>query len=526
MRNITQAIREMQIAFPAQQLLLPGSETYAACNGSYLAQQESELHPAIIFLPKSTEDVAKIVEIVKPFAVDGSVTFAIRGAGNMPLPGCANTHQGITIDLSLLNTVELGLRGDKIVSVGAGARWAAVDEVVEAAGRGATGARSGTGGVGGLALAGKVSHSLVSILFFSSHDKFILIVHGSSHLFVFRLRCIGGLSFFSSREGFICDNVISFEIVLSSGIITTASSASNPDLWRALRGGGNNFGIVTRFDLSTFPLPTGPPKPLWGGNVYYFPPSFPRQIEALVAELKRGKHADPNTHFMISTGYAAKFGAHMCMNTVYYTHPTSSAPPVMQPFTNIEPQVQALNSLKPVTLTEAAAGQAAGVANKVRCSYMNVTVKADVETLQSAAGIYTAAVKPIQDAKGLVCSLTFQPFPFGLLQASAAKGGNALGLDPEDGPAVSLLLLTYWGAKEDDHRIAEVMKGALGSIQALAVKKGTALEYVYLNYASGFQRPFAGYGKPNQNLLQEVSKKYDPEGLFQKGVPGGFKLFV
>ncbi|KAF4633235.1 hypothetical protein G7Y89_g4884 [Cudoniella acicularis] len=481
MSSTAKAIAALQATLPVEQLLLPGSDAYATSNGAYLAQQESELQPAAIFQPKSAEDVAKFVKIVKPFAVGGSATFAIRGAGNMPLPGCANDDGGLTLDLGFLTTVEL--HENRTVSVGAGAQWSAVDKVVEAAGLGVTGGRSGNGG-------------------------------------------IGGLSFFSSREGFISDNVLSFEIVLASGAITTASPISNPDLWRALRGGGNNFGIVTRYDLATFPLPAGPSKPLWGGNVYYFTPGFPAQIEALVAELKKGKDADPNTHLLISTGYSAQFGVNMCLNTVYYTQPTDEAPPALQPFTNIEPQVQTLNSLKPLNLTEAAAGQAAGVASHVRVSYMNVAVKADVATLQAAADIYNAAVTRIKNATGLTCSLTFQPYPVSLLETSAAKGGNSLGLDAAHGPVVSVLLLTYWNSKKDDARITEAMKGALESIQAQAVEKTTALKYVYLNYAADFQDPIGSYGGLNKAFLQGVSKTHDFEGLFQKGVPGGFKLFT
>lgn len=54
-------------------------------------------------------------------------------------------------------------------------------------------------------------------------------------------RTTGGLSFFSSREGFICDNVVNYEVVLASGEIVNANAHKNTDLWGALRGGGNNF---------------------------------------------------------------------------------------------------------------------------------------------------------------------------------------------------------------------------------------------------------------------------------------------
>ncbi|KAL8919908.1 MAG: hypothetical protein Q9172_004756, partial [Xanthocarpia lactea] len=52
---------------------------------------------------------------------------------------------------------------------------------------------------------------------------------------------------------------MNYEIVLANGQIKNINQTSNPDLYFALRGGGNNFGIVTRFDLQTFPQ-----GPMWG----------------------------------------------------------------------------------------------------------------------------------------------------------------------------------------------------------------------------------------------------------------------
>ncbi|KAI1778217.1 FAD-binding domain-containing protein [Hypoxylon cercidicola] len=477
--DTTKAITALKETFPSSQILLPGTEPYDKRNQSYLATQESDIEPACIFQPENTKDVSRFIQIIKPTALSGKTAFAIRGAGNMPLPGCSNIQDGITLDLGRLNQVELK---DGVVSIGAGTLWNAVDEKVQDAGLAVAGGRSGTSGVGGLALA-------------------------------------GGLSVFSSREGFICDNVRNFEVVLASGDVVNASAHENRDLWIALKGGSNNFGVVTRFDFPTFKQ-----GPFWGGNVLYFPASFPGQIEALVAEIQK-PDADPNTHLMISTGYSALMGGNMCLNTVYYTQDVQN-PAVLEPFTAIQPQVNQPGVPKTLTLTQMASGQAAGVSNQTRCAYMNVTVKADVATLQAATDIYTAAIAPLQSCEGLTCSLTFQPYPVSLLQQSVAKGGNSLGLDPSDGPAVSVLLLTYWKDKSDDEQILTTMKGALEGMRAKAIENGTALEFIYLNYAASFQDPIASYGAKNKQKLQDVSRSYDPDGLFQKGVPGGFKLFT
>lgn len=63
----------------------------------------------------------------------------------------------------------------------------------------------------------------------------------------------GGNSFYAAEHGLACDNVVNFQVVLASAAIVDANSKTNPDLFKALKGGSNNFGIVTRFDMKTFP---------------------------------------------------------------------------------------------------------------------------------------------------------------------------------------------------------------------------------------------------------------------------------
>lgn len=56
-----------------------------------------------------------------------------------------------------------------------------------------------------------------------------------------------------------------YEVVIGGGKVVNANAAENADLWWALKGGSNNFGIVTRFDLNTFPLRDG----VWSGTMSF-----------------------------------------------------------------------------------------------------------------------------------------------------------------------------------------------------------------------------------------------------------------
>jgi hypothetical protein len=66
------------------------------------------------------------------------------------------------------------------------------------------------------------------------------------------------------------------EVVLANGSISQVNYKSHPDLYFALRGGGNNFGIVTRFDLETYAQ-----GKVWGGQVLYIFEDGPAKRDAL-----------------------------------------------------------------------------------------------------------------------------------------------------------------------------------------------------------------------------------------------------
>lgn len=64
----------------------------------------------------------------------------------------------------------------------------------------------------------------------------------------------GGMGAQSRHAGLLCDQLTSASVVLPSGQAVTASAASNPDLFWALRGGGGgNFGVTTSLTFATFP---------------------------------------------------------------------------------------------------------------------------------------------------------------------------------------------------------------------------------------------------------------------------------
>lgn len=89
------------------------------------------------------------------------------------------------------------------------------------------GGRAAPVGVGGFLLGGMHNLESRTVISVSSHFTDV---------------CTGGVSYFLNEYGLGMDNIKSFEVVLGDGSIVTASSSTNSDLFRGLRGGGSNFG--------------------------------------------------------------------------------------------------------------------------------------------------------------------------------------------------------------------------------------------------------------------------------------------
>lgn len=140
----------------------------------------------------------------------------------------------------------------------------------------------------------------------------------------------GGISYFSARKGFACDNVVNYEVVLASGEVVNANATANADLWVALKGGSNNFGIVTRFDLKAFAQGN-----FWGGAILYADSTSPQLLEAF-ANLNKAVGFDEYAALILSFSYVSGTGF-IASGNIEYTAPVVN-PPTFQPFTSIQPQ--------------------------------------------------------------------------------------------------------------------------------------------------------------------------------------------
>lgn len=130
----------------------------------------------------------------------------------------------------------------------------------------------------------------------------------------------------------------------------------------------------------------------------------------------------------------------------------------------------------------------------------------------------------VKDAEGFIFSFGFHPLTQSLLENSEKAGGNAMRILSSEGPLFVVLINPVWQLAEDDKRIFAEVDGLIKDLRRLAQEKGLLHRYIFTNYGYSNDDVMAGYGSENLARLRDTSQKYDPEGIFQKAVPGGFKL--
>ena len=171
----------------------------------------TDRRPIAIARCRSTADVVAALAV----AAEHRLPVAVRGGGHN-VAGHAVCDGGLVVDLSGLDAVEVDPDA-QIARAGGGATWRAFDAATQAHGLAAPGGTFGTTGVGGLTLG-------------------------------------GGIGFLIGRFGLSCDNLIGAEVVTVDGSVVEANEDAHTELFWAIRGGGGNFGVVTRLDFQLHPV--------------------------------------------------------------------------------------------------------------------------------------------------------------------------------------------------------------------------------------------------------------------------------
>ncbi|REE22408.1 FAD/FMN-containing dehydrogenase [Paraburkholderia sp. BL27I4N3] len=202
------AVDELKTAMRGQ-VLLPGDATFDEARSIWNAMIDR--HPAIILRCAGVADVRQGVA----FARENGLPLAIRGGGHN-IGGSALCDDGVVLDLSQMKSVQIDPAARRAY-VEPGATLHDFDHEAQAFGLATPLGINSTTGVAGLTLG-------------------------------------GGFGWLSRRYGMTVDNLVSADVVTAEGELVHASADSHEDLFWAIRGGGGNFGVVTRFEFVLHPV--------------------------------------------------------------------------------------------------------------------------------------------------------------------------------------------------------------------------------------------------------------------------------
>lgn len=349
----------------------------------------------------------------------------------------------------------------------------------------------------------------------------------------FILLTVGSISYFSAEHGLICDNVLEFEVVLANGRVVTASKTQNPDLFTVLKGGNNNFGIVTQFKFRTFTY-----AGMWGGLVIYPETTIQDQFKALI-NFSNNVDKNRKSATILIPFYQSKAGMELILNSYDHTE-TVVRPAAFDEFFAIPGNISDTTAV--TNMSDLAAAFASQ--NGTSVYFGTATFTNDLRVMTTAHEFYKDALADLKaTATGDWQIYTlYQPLPTAYWKESVARGGNILGLERFDGQTLCCksirasnawectdMLAVYqvylsWEGAEQDVIFQEAGAKLVDRIADYSIGIGAEIPYLYLDYADISQHPLTSYGRDNFDKMMAAAEKYDPKHVFQKNVPGGFKI--
>lgn len=196
----------------------PGDPDYDAART--IVMGGLDLHPAAIVEVAGVEDIRRVLAVARETRAE----IAVRSGGHSGA-GYGSTEGGLVIDLRRLRAIEVD-PGSKTAWAEAGATAIEVANATAEHGLVIGFGDTGSVGIGGITTG-------------------------------------GGIGYLVRKHGLTIDNLLAVEVVTADGELRRADARTNPDLFWAIRGGGGNFGVVTRFQYRLHDLPE-----VYGGMLF------------------------------------------------------------------------------------------------------------------------------------------------------------------------------------------------------------------------------------------------------------------
>lgn len=421
---------------------------YDAMRG--LAHGNWDLRPLFIARVANATDVADVVD----FARRNHLQLAVRSGGHS-VCGHSGSEHGVVVDLRDLQGIEIDL-----------------DTMTVWAGAGLT--------------AGQLTQAL-------DPDRVVVGFGDSASVGIGGLTLGGGIGYMTRKFGLTMDSLIAAEVVTASGSILHVDDTSHADLFWALRGGGGNFGVVTRFCYRLNPLPEFTGGPL----------VFPATAEALAGFVAAAKAA-PNELSTILLAMPAPpmpflppeiVGQTVLIGMMAYAGSAQDAQQALAPFRALATPIADLVRPGPYSMMYLPEDPSMKPAVSVRTLFRDEFTLADAREVLNQLAICQAPMHmaQIRVLGGAVTHLPATATAYAHRDAAMLVGFLAMDGTPE--------------AAERHDIWAQSCVRALGG-----ATRGT-----YVNFLAdeGSDRVRASYPGATWQRLQRVKRDYDPANLFR-----------
>ncbi|MBI2568147.1 MAG: FAD-binding oxidoreductase [Candidatus Schekmanbacteria bacterium] len=446
------ALNELRGGFSGN-LVLPADAGYDEARKVFNAMIDKR--PMVIARCASTRDVVAAVD----FGRDHGLEVSVRGGGHS-VAGLS-IGEGILIDLSGLKRIAVDTDA-RIARAGGGMLWGELDRATQAYGLHTPGGRVTTTGVGGFTTG-------------------------------------GGYGWTSSKYGLACDNLLSAEVVTANGRVVSASASENTDLFWGIRGGGGNFGVVTRFDFRLHPL-----GPTVLAGLAMWPMERAPDVLRAWRDLADAAPDELSTASVVLIAPPEPFvpdalkGQPVLGIAAIYVGDPQAGLPLVKPIKALGPAVDLIQPM-PYTDFQAMLDPTAppGKRSYWRGEYM---AKVSDEAIEAFLNLAPAAATA----------------GFPLTQTIVFRIGQGVSAVPDDASAFSHRDARYlfhpimvWDSATDDTRLIAIGRELAETMRQFVT--GGA----YLNFTPESDRVRDAYGVAKYERLMALKSKYDPQNLFR-----------
>lgn len=318
----------------------------------------------------------------------------------------------------------------------------------------------------------------------------------------------GGYGWLSGKYGLVIDNLLAVQMVLADGSIVTASGDENIDLFWAVRGAGQSFGVATEFTYKAHEQKT----PVWAGQLAFLPTHL-EELAEVANQLS--KSSDGSSAMMYGFTTPPPLFKPVVLAVVFFDGPESAAKDHFAPLLALNP-VRNLTSTMPYTAVNSLlnewsvhggrkSGKGSSFATPLRPSFF-----------KSMFDEYTALQTRIPDARALILFEFFASEKICSVPQSATAFASR-------GHYQNVIVSPRWTDPKDDDACrawAREMAAKFDDEAARAKRDGERTMDLggvgqYGNYDGLNDKPSAIFGS-NYTQLRKLKMIYDPGNMFCK----------